>query len=201
MDAPSPVGRRGRDREAAILGATLELVAEVGYAAMSMDAVAARARSSKATIYRRWPGKPELVFAAVRAHTAHRAAEPPDTGELREDVRELLRTMRDGLVGQDATLVLGLMTAMRDDPELAGAVRSEIIDTKRSAFGTIVRRALARGEIGASPDPDLVAEVGSALVFSRVFVTGDPVDEAFVDRLTDDVVLPLLRAPREGEPA
>jgi len=77
---------RGVSRERAILSAVIGLLGEAGYEAMTMDAVAARAHASKTTIYRRWPGKPELVRAAVDAYIAGRVLRSADTGSLRGDL-------------------------------------------------------------------------------------------------------------------
>lgn len=184
--------RRGDVREEAILSATLELLAEVGYDRMTMDAVAARARSSKATIYRRWAGKPELVVAAVRRYAASPAEPPAEGGDLRQELLAVLRAMRSGLTGQDADLILGLMVAMRRDAELAAAVRSQVLADKGEAFGAVVSRAVARGDLPPTADPGLLAEVGSAVLFSRLFLTGEPLDDAFIGHLVDAVLLPLL---------
>ncbi|TDC50804.1 TetR/AcrR family transcriptional regulator [Jiangella ureilytica] len=185
---------RGELREDAVLRATLELLAEIGYGSVTMDAVAARARASKATIYRRWAGKADLVIAAIERHTSGDgdSSAPPDTGALRADLLALLTAMRDRLAGESAALVLGLLTAMRDDPALATAVRARLIGVKRDAFAPALRRAADRGDIAAVPDHDLIAEVASALLFSRLFVTGEPLDDAFLDRLADAVILPLV---------
>ncbi|MFC5745445.1 TetR/AcrR family transcriptional regulator [Actinomadura rugatobispora] len=186
---------RGRAREEAILLATLELLAEVGYDQMTMDAVAVRARASKATIYRRWPGKAELVVAAVRRHAGGPAAAVPDTGELRADLLAVLGIMREGLTGQDAALLLGLMIAMRRDEELARTVRAQVVGDKRELFGVVAGRAVERGELPAAAAPPAVAmsaEVASAMLLSRVMVTAEPLDEAFLCRLVDQVLLPLL---------
>lgn len=185
---------RGELREDAVLRATLELLAEIGYGSLTMDAVAARAKASKATIYRRWAGKADLVIAAIERHTSGDGdgVAPPDTGTLRGDLLALLTAMRDRLAGESAALVLGLLTAMRDDPALATAVRARLIGVKRDAFAPALRRAAARGDIAAVPDHDLIAEVASALLFSRLFVTGEPLDDAFLDRLADAVILPLV---------
>jgi AcrR family transcriptional regulator len=181
-----------RLREEAILAATLEVLADVGYDRMTMDAVAARAHASKATIYRRWPGKPELVVAAVRRHAASPAAAPAGSGDLRRDLLAVLRAMRASLAGQDAALILGLMAAMRRDAELAAVVRSQVIADKGEAFGAVIAEAVARGELPATTDAGLLAEVGSAMLFARLFLAGEPLDDAFVDHLLDDVLLPLL---------
>ena len=183
---------RGEVREEAILQVTLELLAEVGYDQLTIDGVAARAHCSKATIYRRWQGKPELVIAAVRRHSAPPPQPAPGTGSLREDLLAALEAMRSSLAGQDTALLLGLMTAMRHDQELAAVVREQVIDNKREVFGAAVARAVARGELPAGADHTLLAEISSAMLLSRQLVTGQPLDAAFAQELVDDVLLPLL---------
>lgn len=185
------VGCRGAAREAAICQAALELLSEVGYDRMSMDAVAARARASKATIYRRWPGKFELVLEAVRSRAA-RVVEPPDTGSLRGDIVAVLRVMADGIGGEDAELMAGVLRAMRSTPELADCVRTNVIEQKRYIGRTIVARAVARGELPPDADPDVWHEVAPALMFFRVIVTDGPVDDAYLTHVADDVLVPLL---------
>src|SRR5580693_10631580 len=86
---------RDEGREQAIRDAAIELLAEVGYDAMSIEAVAVRARSSKATIYRRWPGKAELVAEAIRRRSEPALQDIPDTGSLRSDLRVLVQRMFD----------------------------------------------------------------------------------------------------------
>jgi AcrR family transcriptional regulator len=187
---------RGEVREEAILRATLELLAEAGYDQLTIDGVAARAHCSKATIYRRWQGKAELVTAAVRRHSAPPPEPAPGTGSLREDLLASLEAMRSSLAGQDTALILGLMTAMRHDRELAAMVREQVLDTKREVFGAAVARAVARGELPAGADHTLLAEISSAMLLSRLLVTGEPLDAAFAQQLVDDVLLPLLRHQR-----
>ena len=184
---------RGEVREEAILRATLELLAEVGYDQLTIDGVAARAHCSKATIYRRWQGKAELVITAVRRHSAPPPQPAPGTGSLREDLLAALEAMRSSLAGQDTALLLGLMTAMRHDRELAAVVREQVVDNKREVFGAAMARAVARGELPAGADHTLLAEISSAMLLSRQLVTGEPLDAAFAQELVDDVLLPLLR--------
>jgi len=137
-------------REDAILRTTLELLAECGYDQLTIDAVAARARCSKATIYRRWPGKAALVMTAVRRHAGQPATAAPDTGSLRSDLLAALEIMRSSLSGQDAALVLGLLIAMHRDQELAAEVRVQVLNAKREVFGAVIARAIARGEVPAT---------------------------------------------------
>lgn len=185
-------GGRGVLREEAILLATLTLLAESGYDQLTIDAVAARARCSKATIYRRWPGKAALVITAVRRYAGRSGIAARDTGSLRSDLLAALQAMRSSLTGQDAALILGLLIAMRRDPELAAAVRGQVLDAKREVLGAVIDRAIARGEIPAGSDAALLAEISSAVLFSRLLVTGEPLDDAFVRQLTDAVLLPAL---------
>src|SRR5258707_618341 len=115
---------RGKPRELAILSAVVGLLGEVGYEAMTMDAVAARAHASKTTIYRRWPGKAELVRAAVDAYVAERALSAADAGGLRGDLLAVMRAMGSHLTPQFLAMMSGLVHAMRADSELAGGLRS-----------------------------------------------------------------------------
>lgn len=184
-------GGRGAVRESAICEAALELLLEVGYDRMSMDAVAARARASKATIYRRWAGKQELVVDAIRCRAPHQV-EPVDTGSLRGDILATLSTAADGIGANDADLLAGVLRAMRGAPEIAEILRAQVIEDKRSVGRTIVARAVARGELGPDADPEVFHEVAAALMFFRVLVTGRPVDDEFLAHVADDVVIPLL---------
>jgi len=103
--------------------------------------------------------------------------------------------MRSSLSGQDAALILGLLTAMHRDPELAEAVREQVLDAKREMFGAVIARAAARGDVPATTDGALLAEVSSAVLFSRLLVTGEPLDDAFTQHLVDVVLLPALERP------
>jgi AcrR family transcriptional regulator len=93
----APTRRRGGILEAAVLEAAWQELTETGYAAFTMEGVAARARTSRAVLYRRWPNRPELVVAALRHHTKLTAADAPDTGTLRGDLLALLRNMSSGV--------------------------------------------------------------------------------------------------------
>jgi AcrR family transcriptional regulator len=196
-DATADKAGRGTGRDAAICDAALALLAEVGYDRMSMDAVASRARASKATIYRRWPGKRELVLEAVRSR-APESLQPPDTGSLRGDIIATLRGMADGIGGQDAALMAGVLRAMKSTPELGDCVRTQVLEGKRYIGRTLVERAVARGELPPDADPDVWHEVAPALMFFRILVTDGAVDDAFLTHVADDVLVPLL--VRSGQP-
>jgi AcrR family transcriptional regulator len=186
-------------RDVAICDATLALLLEVGYDRMSMDAIAARAHASKATIYRRWPGKQELVLDAVRARGVGLTV-AEDTGSLRGDLVATYRSAVHGSAADDADLIAGVLRAMRTAPELADCVRSQVIESKCDVSRIIVSRAIARGELPAETNPLILHEVASALWFHRVLVVGGPVDDAFIAHVVDDVLMPLLdRSSRSAE--
>jgi AcrR family transcriptional regulator len=186
-------------RDVAICDATLALLLEVGYDRMSMNAIAARAHASKATIYRRWPGKQELVLDAVKARGVGLTV-AEDTGSLRGDLVATYRSAVHGSAADDADLIAGVLRAMRTAPELADCVRSQVIESKCDVSRIIVARAVARGELPAETDPLILHEVASALWFHRVLVVGGPVDDAFIAHVVDDVLMPLLdRSSRSAE--
>lgn len=183
---------RGVPRERAILSAVIGLLGEAGYEAMTMDAVAARAHASKTTIYRRWPGKPELVRAAVDAYIAGRVLRSADTGSLRGDLLSVLQAMRGHLTAEFLAMMSGLVHAMRADAELAGRLQSMFEEDSVSAG--LVARAVGRGELPAGDAARLarlVHEVVEAQVF-RQMAAGGELDERFARHVVDDIVLPLL---------
>jgi AcrR family transcriptional regulator len=180
---------RGRPRDPhtrqAILAAALALVAEVGYDRTTVDAIATKAGVSKPTLYRRWPhGKPELVADAIRERHAE-TSQIPDTGTLRGDLLALV-AIQTGQLLDDIHLACGLLTAMRTSPELAHVMQDHVIAGERARFGEVLARARVEQ---ASP---LIADVAGALIFTRVTITGEPVDRAFAEELVDNVLLPIL---------
>ena len=191
---------RGEARERAILAAVIELLGEAGYEAMTMDAVAARAHASKTTIYRRWPGKPELVKAAVDGYVAGRVPSWADTGSLRGDLMTVMLAMRGHLTDEFLAMMSGLLHAMRTDPELAGVLRSHLAEDYSAAL-PIIRRAAGRGEVPAGAEETL-AKITHELIEAQLFrqmALGAPFDEQFSRHVVDDLVLPVLTRNRQGE--
>ena len=191
----APTQARSSGREAAICRAALELLAEVGYDRMSMDAVAHRARASKATIYRHWPGKYELVLDALRSRGVSEIA-PIDTGSLRGDLLAVLHAIADGIAGEDIELMAGAVRAMRAAPELANCVRDSMIEDKRDVARVIVDRAIARRELPAHADPELLHQVAPAMILFQLLICAQPADEPYLEHVVDDVLTPLLTQPR-----
>ncbi|MFG2039209.1 TetR/AcrR family transcriptional regulator [Dactylosporangium sp. NPDC048998] len=180
------------DRREAICEAVFELLSEVGYDRMSMDAVAARARASKATIYRGWPSKPELVMEAIE-HRYGGRAEPPDTGSLRGDLYAQLTTVCKVADGADGAIITGLLTAATHNAELSEVMYRCVYETKHDMYESMIKRAVERGELPEGASAELLHEVLHAMVMSRRLWQTGPFDDAFVARLVDGVLLPILR--------
>lgn len=182
--------RLSDDREHEILQATYGLLSEVGYEGLRLDAVATRAKASKATLYRHWPGKAQLVADAVRVCRVS-GHDLPDTGTLRGDLVALLTLMAGAMAAQDGPLFAGLVMAMHADPEFAVEMR-KLQQAKRATAAQIHARAVSRGELKAHSDPHLTDEIAPALMFMHCFARGEPLNGQFIDHLVDDILLPLL---------
>lgn len=189
---PTETGTRPRiegEREMEILAATLQVLDEVGYDLLTMDAVATRAKASKATLYRRWNGKPELVVAAITAHKGDVVV--PDTGTLRGDLLEAYCGASGGLDQPLAQSVLpAVVTAMARDPEFAEVYRRDFIGPKIAASRAIYERARTRGEVHPDADLAVLAPALAGIVLHRAFLLGDRVTPELVGRVLDEVVLP-----------
>jgi AcrR family transcriptional regulator len=179
-------------RVAAIRDAALELLQEVGYDRLTVDAVAARAHASKATLYRHWPqGKAQLVVAALKARST-----PPvvctDTGSLRSDLLALLGSVGASLTREDLGLMAGLLPAMRSDEELAAAVREQVLEDKEGLSERLVTRAQERGERVRPDAAALLRELLPALLFTHPLLQGAQIDDPYIKHVVDDVLLPVL---------
>jgi AcrR family transcriptional regulator len=186
--------RPGRPVEAratqAALDSALDLIAERGLHGVTTNAVAERARTSKATMYRRWPTKDALIADAIGT-LVNRQIEIPDTGSLAGDLHELLREAVELYsTPRAAALMPELLAGVARDPGLADAVRSGFLPGRRRALEQVLRRAAERGELRDDVDHDLCLDLLGGVVFYRLLVTGGPLD----DRLADDLTTVLLRA-------
>ena len=180
------------DREQEILDATLDVLADVGHDRLTMDAVAASARASKATLYRRWSTKTALVIDALISQK--QAPSLPDTGSLREDLLSTYCGM-GGLTDARQTAILGsVITAIGRDAEFATAFRRDFIGPKVAMNHELFARATARGEIAEEVDVDLVAPALPGIVLHRLFMLGDPPDAAFITQVVDQIILPAVRS-------
>ena len=194
MTTAAPARRTAQRREA-ICTAVFELLGEVGYDRMTMDAVAARAHASKATIYRSWPDKPDLVVEALMSRFGP-SPETPDTGSLRGDLMALINTACEVVNSADGDVITGLMTAATMNPTLANTMHQCMYESKRQMHDTIVRRAVERGELDSPDFAPLLHEVLHAMLMTRKLWSDEPLDEQFVLHLIDDILMPLLTCRR-----
>jgi AcrR family transcriptional regulator len=178
-------------REQELYVAVIDLLREAGYEAMTMDAVAARTHSSKATLYRQWKGKPELVVAALR-HTKPMRIDHIDTGTFRGDLHQFARGIAEA--AQENTAVLrALGQACHHNKELMQALRENLIEPERLAFDAVVERAVARGELPAgSPALAFAPHMLLGALAARELLDDRPVDLEYLTRYIDAVVLPAL---------
>jgi AcrR family transcriptional regulator len=188
-------GRRRSERSHhAILAATQALLLERGYADLTIEGIAARAGVGKQTIYRWWPSRAALVLEAYLAgEEAVRL--PAESNSVREDVRALLRWLIAVLAEPTGgPVVAGLVSDLQHDADLAEGFRREVVPARRAAMLAALERARARGELRADADLELAVDALHGAVFYRLLLSGEPLDEAFVDRLTDQTLSGLVTA-------
>lgn len=191
-DAPRAKPGRPRDPRAdeAILAAVLDLLTEVGFGGLTVDAVAARAGVGKATIYRRWQGKEQLVLDALT--TDGQQVPVPDTGSLRTDLAQLYLHMADPSL-QEATLRLmpALAAEAATNPDLTDRLRA-FVSIRRVPARAVFGRAVERGEVRPDTDVDLAIDLVSGALLYRLYFSGGRVDQPVIDEVIE-VVLRGLR--------
>lgn len=183
-EAQVPAAGRPRSEEAhrAILDATLELLQEVGFSALTVEGVASRAGVGKATIYRRWPSKLPLV---VEAFGQLPAFEDVDTGTLAGDLKEMLtRYLREFLSTPLATVYPSLAAERAHNPEL-GQVLDPVLRNRRRPLVAALQRAVARGEVAPGVDLDLAADLVVGPIAVRLFFRGMKIHPSMVDPMVD----------------
>jgi AcrR family transcriptional regulator len=180
-----PARRVGRPRderaEKAILDATVALVGEVGFGNLTVDAVAARAGVGKATIYRRWASKEELVIAAVTCLRA--GIEAPDTGSVVDDLAGYWAAMADYVRTSEGGKVMPALVAEAACNPALGDLLHRFVDERRARVRKILTRAQERGEVRDDIDLELVIDMFSAPVFYRRLLSGAPLRPADGARL------------------
>ncbi len=194
--APSTFGRatsRPRiegDREAEILDAALEILASAGYDRLTMDAVATAAKASKATLYRRWDTKAELVVDALSKSKGAPQLPPVDTGSLRGDLMAV--ACNHGGISDERSLAVmaSIITALQHDVEFADAFHERFLSVKIRESREIYERAQQRGEIAADVDLEILTSALAAIILHRAFVLRQPVDDATILRIIDEIVIP-----------
>ncbi|MEV5312642.1 MULTISPECIES: TetR/AcrR family transcriptional regulator [unclassified Streptomyces] len=196
--AEAATARRSRltpEREAELYTAVLDLLREVGYDALTMDAVATRTHSSKATLYRQWGGKAELVATAMRYMKPGSVADV-DTGSLQSDLHALVTREDDCAMEQNTALMRGLAMAVHTNPDLLRAFKELIIEPELEEFGRVLQRAVDRGEVREdNPATGFVLHMLLGAFVTRALIDDLPPTQAFLTSYIDAVVLPALGVP------
>jgi AcrR family transcriptional regulator len=190
--------RRGRPRSeaarAAILRAALELLEARGFAALSVDAIADRARVGRATIYRWWPNKAAVVMDAFLADTAPQMPFP-DSGSAREDLRRQMRSViRLFNLPNTSRPFVALIAESQHDPVLAQALRERFIASRRKAAEDVLSRGIARGELRADLDLDITLDALYGALYYRLLISGERLTPRYADALLDQFYAALLPA-------
>ncbi len=192
--APPPIEaarrsrRRGATLDDALLRAAWEELSAVGYTKLTMEAVAARAGTSKAVLYRRWPNRAHLALAAYRHRVVPVADRIPDTGDLREDVMAVLRHMRRNSAEMSPETLHGLLAELRVLPP-------DLMELLPGVMMTILRRAAERGEVDLEKVTPRIAALPGDLQRHQVLVTGRLGSDDFLAEIVDEIFLPLVVTP------
>jgi len=199
VESPKLGRKRDHSRDPEILDAALEVLAECGYDGMTVEMVAARAKAGKATLYRRWASKNELVIDAVACMKRADLEHLPDTGTLRGDLVGLIKPRTIEEAEKKLQIMAGLSSMLSKSPELAQAIEQAIIRPRAEANKTLLRRAIERGEISSECDLETLALITPAMTAYRVLVLQKAVDRAFLLSIIDGVLLPAVGIRPEGD--
>ena len=189
---PTPFGR-GACVVKRVLEATREELAEVGYRALRVEDVAARAKVHKTTVNRRWPAKRDLVHDAM-VDLVDPLADLTDSGSFRSDLLTLVREMSRFMASIEGQGVVRMMMAESTDPDVA-SISNSLRTRKDGPIRDMFARAIARGELRPNVDPELLKSLLMGTVHNRLFILSQPLDDLFLTRLVDLVIEGV--APRE----
>ncbi len=189
--------RRGAALEDAIEAAAYAELSEVGYAGFSIEAVAARARTGKASIYRRWPTKQDLVLQSLctQLPTAEQCGVVPDFDEsttTEAALFQIARSIAHIMAGPAGDAMRAIKCEAAVDPELARLVDERFQAPRREALIGLLRRGIARGEVRPGADTRVVADTLPALLTYRIILQREPITEADIRTLMAEVFIPLI---------
>ncbi|WP_419704299.1 TetR/AcrR family transcriptional regulator [Promicromonospora sp. NFX87] len=204
VEAKPRLGRkRDHTRDPEILEVALDVLAETGYDGMTIDMVATRAKAGKATLYRRWPSKADLVLDAVVCMKSRDIDLDalPDTGTLRGDLVAMIKTPTIRESERKLKVMAGIASMIARSPELAAAAQNALVEPRASISRTFFRRAIERGEISADVDVEQLCMISPAMVAYRVLMLGKPVDREFLVSMIDKIILPAAGLPGAGPAA
>ena len=177
-------------REAELLEVTLRLLQQEGYDGLTLDAVAATARASKATVYRRWPTKAELVLAAF-IEGVRQVAVAPETGTLRGDLMQLAEVCCDQ-AREHASTMRAVMVEVSRNPALNDVMQHQFLDQRKALIDHVLGQAVDRGEIDAAAITEDLWDVMPGYLIFRSIWSANPPTPHTIQALVDDVMMPSL---------
>lgn len=186
--------RRGEELEAALLDAAWDELAEVGFAKLTMESVAVRAKTGVAVLYRRWPNKDDLVIAAIGHYGKTRPVAVPDTGTLRGDMLALLGRINDGRNAFTVVVSAAFAGLLSSTGITPAEVRARLISDQPTWSYDIYRRAHERGELDLDTIPATVLTMPFDLMRHDLLMTLRPVPADRITAIVDDLFMPLLAA-------
>ncbi|SEK60479.1 transcriptional regulator, TetR family [Nonomuraea pusilla] len=190
MDDTRRRRRRGAELQTVLLEAAWQELRAVGYHELTYDAVAARARTSRTVLYRRWPHRRDLVLAAMRQQVP--APPPiPDTGSLRTDLLTLLRLVSSRMI-ELAPVLQVIGDGRADDSDLTDYLRERVTQAGTREMDALLQRAVLRGEINHARTPARVAAAPITLVSVETLIHRRPLPETALTEIVDQIALPLL---------
>lgn len=190
--------RHGAELEQAILDAAWAVLCEVGYTALTIEAVAKRAGTSKPVIYRRWPSRAALVVSAW-AREQPVTASVPEEGSLRADLLGLFNRIARRMDGMMSETIAGVMAEAVKHPEVQSLLRDRLVSAPLSkSVWRIVDNAVARGELKPTVVPRRVLRLPLDLVRCEAITFGSPLPEGTLESMVDDIYLPLLKGLSDG---
>jgi len=184
--------RRGKVLEAAIFEVVLQELAESGYVNFSIERVAAGAGTSKPVIYRRWPTRARLAYAALRANRPALSFEAPDTGTVRGDVMAILQNISEMVDELSPEVIFGLIAELLH--ESASSLFEEVHERNAKIMTEILNRGIGRGEIAAAKLTPRLAALPFDLVRYQLMILRQPLSAQDIEEIIDRIFLPLVRA-------
>jgi AcrR family transcriptional regulator len=192
--------RRGAALIEAIHAGVLAELADFGFAELSIERVAARARTGKSAIYRRWPTKLELIVDTL-ANSFPDPDPPCSTGGLRTDLLQFHTTWARALSGPLGAALRANVGQHQRHPEIANALRARIIEPRQRILRELLVAGVDRGEVRADALTPECIDAGPALIRQRFIESGEPLDADAVERIVDNILIPMFRAPSVTGPA
>jgi AcrR family transcriptional regulator len=175
----------------------LELLAEQGVPGVTMDAVAARAGTSKPVLYRRWADRGELLRDTL-VPLAMAAIPHEDTGSYRGDMLAILAGWAAFFASPAGAIGPAVVGAMPHDPELATAFRQGVIGWRKQEMAALLERGVARGDVRPDVPVEVARELGQAILWHRFLITGDPITPELITHIVDQILVPYVRPPDDG---